>query len=291
MQNHIAQIEAYKTANYEVPAHKIAFSEWNPEGVETLVCLHSLIANSHDFDFLADVVCKDFRVIAIDMPGRGDSDWFEDPALYNYEVYMADLFALLKILNITEMHLLGSSMGGIMGMILAGDNPTMVKSLILNDIGPEIPGPALAKIRKYLAVKFPLPNFALAKKHLQMVFKNFGIKGEDFWDHVTKYNTMKGEDGNLYMKYDVKIATSFIVDMENPEDVVFWDVWDKIFSPTLLLHANDSDILLQKTVDKMNIRHNMSVYVMHDAGHAPALFDKKEIDYIYSWLKNTVQKS
>jgi pimeloyl-ACP methyl ester carboxylesterase len=102
---------------------------------------------------------------------------------------------------------------------------------------------------------------------------------------------MKGEDGNLYMKYDVKIAHSFIVDMENPADVVFWDIWDKISCPTLLIHAKDSDILLQKTVDKMNIRHNMSVYVAHDVGHAPALFDKKEIDYIDSWLKNIVQNS
>jgi pimeloyl-ACP methyl ester carboxylesterase len=93
------------------------------------------------------------------------------------------------------------------------------------------------------------------------------------------------------MKYDVKIANSFIVDMENPEDVVFWDVWDKISCPTLLIHANDSDILLQKTVDKMNIKHNMSVYIVHDVGHAPALFDTKEIDYIDSWLKNIVQNS
>ena len=99
MQTHTAQIEAYKTENFAVPAHKITFSEWNPEGSETLICLHSLIANSHDYDFLAAAISKNFRVIAIDMPGRGDSDWFEDSALYNYEVYMADLFAILKILN------------------------------------------------------------------------------------------------------------------------------------------------------------------------------------------------
>jgi pimeloyl-ACP methyl ester carboxylesterase len=291
MQIHIAQIEAYKTDNFEVPAHKIRFSEWNSEGKETLICLHSLIANSHDYDFLGKAISKNFRVIAIDMPGRGDSDWFEDAALYNYEVYIADLFALLKTLNLSEIHILGSSMGGIIGMILASNYPSMVKSLILNDVGPEIPGLSLAKIRRYLAVKFPLPNFETAKKHLQTVFKNFGIVGEEFWDHVTLYNTIKGDDGNLYMKYDTKIAQTFIVDMENPQDVVFWDIWDKISCPTLLIHAINSDILLQKTVDKMNIRHNMSVYVMHDAGHAPALFDKKEINYIDSWLQNIVQNS
>lgn len=291
MQNHTAQIEAYKTANFEVPTHKIAFSEWNPEGEETLVCLSNLIGNSHDYDFLAEVVSKGFRVIALDMPGRGDSDWFQDAALYNYDVYVADLFAILKILKISKTHILGSSMGGIMGMILANNYPSIVKSLILNDIGPVIPGIALAKIRKYLAVKPPLPNFEIAKKHLQMVFKNFGIKGDKFWDHVTRHNTTKAADGNLYMKYDAKISETFIVDMENPQDVVFWDIWDKISCPTLLIHAKDSDILLQKTVDKMNIRHNMSVYVVHDVGHAPALFDKKEIDYIDSWLKNIVQNS
>jgi len=291
MENQIVQINSYSTENFNVPTHRLAFSEWNKNRKETLICLHSLIANSHDFDYLAEAVSNNFRVIAIDMPGRGDSDWFEDASLYNYEIYIAELLALLKMLSVSKFHLLGSSMGGIMGMILASTYPTMIKSLILNDIGPEIPGAALAKIRRYLAVKFPLSNLDVAKKHLQMVFKNFGIIGDDFWSHMVKHNTMLGDDGNLYMKYDVKIAQTFIVNMDNPEDVVFWDIWDKISCPTLLIHATDSDILLQKTVDKMNIRHNMSVYLMHDVGHAPALFDKEEINYIDQWLQNITQKS
>ncbi|MGV2333182.1 MAG UNVERIFIED_CONTAM: alpha/beta hydrolase [Planctomycetaceae bacterium] len=291
MQNHIAEIASYKTENFNVPSHKIAFSEWNNEGREVLVCLHSLIANSHDFDFLAEAISKDLRVIAVDMPGRGDSSWFEDKSLYNYEVYIADLLALLKSLNIEKMHVLGSSMGGIMGMILASNHPEMIKSLILNDIGPEIPGKALAKIRKYLAISPPFPHLELAKRHLQMVFKNFGIEGEGFWSHVVKYYTFKKDDGNYYLKYDPQIANTFSVNMENPEDVIFWELWDKITCDTLLIHGADSDILLQKTVDKMNLRHNMDLYVVHEAGHAPALFDTKEINYIHTWLKNILQNS
>lgn len=165
----------------------------------------------------------------------------------------------------------------------------MFKSLILNDIGPHLPGKALAKIRKYVGMKVPMLGEGSARKTLQKVFKYFGISDEYHWDHMLKYNTRKGKMGLLYLNYDPKISQNFIVDMENPEDVIFWDIWEKIEVPTLLIHGEKSDILLQETVDKMNERHNMDLYVMHGVGHAPALFDTKEIKYIESWLMNIKQ--
>lgn len=289
MKKQIAEIEAYEVAGHMVPAHKIAFSDSNPEGDEVLVCVHSLITNSHDFDFIAQGISKDFRIIAIDMPGRGDSDWFEDDKLYNYDVYVADFLTLLEALGIEKFHFLGISMGGITGMILASKYPEKFKSLILNDIGPHIPGPALAKIRKYVGMKVPMLGEGSARKTLQKVFKYFGIVEEYHWDHMLKYNTRKGPMGFLFLNYDPKISTNFVVDMENPQDVTFWDIWEKIEVPTLLIHGEKSDILLQETVDKMNERHNMDLYVMHGVGHAPALFDKTEIKYIESWLMNIKQ--
>ena len=289
MQKQIAEIEAYEVEGYKVPSHKIAFSDTNPEGKEVLVCVHSLITNSHDFDFLAKGLVGDFRIIAIDMPGRGDSDWFDDDKLYNYDVYVADFLTLMDALGIKKFHFLGISMGGITGMILASKYPHMFKSLILNDIGPHIPGAALAKIRKYVGMKVPMFTEGSARKTIQKVFKYFGISEEYHWDHMLKYNTRKGPLGVLFLNYDPKISTNFVVNMENPQDITFWEIWDKIEVPTLLIHGEKSDILIQETVDKMNERHNIDLYVMRGVGHAPALFDKTEIKYIESWLMNIKQ--
>jgi len=285
-----ALIAEYKVGAYIVPSHNIAFSDFNPEGKEVLVCNHSLITNSHDFDFLAQDMSKDFRIIAIDMPGRGDSDWFEDGDLYNYEVYIADFLSLMEYLEVKQFHFLGTSMGGIAGMALASKYPGMLKSLILNDIGPHLPGKALAKIRKYVGMQVPMPTYSVAKKTMQMIFKYFGIKQEQHWDHVTKYNTRKGRLGLLYMNYDPKIAQNFIVDFDNPKDIEFWEIWDQMEDiPILLIQGEKSNILTQETVDKMNKRHNMDLYIIKDVGHAPSLFEHKEIKYIESWLMNIKQ--
>lgn len=289
MQKQIVKIEEYEVAGYKVPAHKIAFSDSNPEGKEVLVCIHSLITNSHDFDFLAKDISKDFRVIAIDMPGRGDSDWFEDDNLYNYDVYIADFLILMGALKIKKFHFIGISMGGIVGMILAAKYPEMFKSIILNDIGPHIPGKALAKIRKYVGLTVPMITEGSARKTLKKVFKYFGIKTEYHWDHMVKYNTRKGKLGILYLNYDPKISTNFIVDMENPQDITFWEIWNKIKIPTLLIHGEKSDILLQETIDKMNEKNNMDLYTISGVGHAPTLFETTEIKYIESWLTNIKQ--
>lgn len=279
-----AIISAYKIDDIIVPEHELAFLDWNEFATNTVVCVHGLISNSHDFDYLATKLSKDFRVLSIDIPGRGDSDWFENQSLYQYPVYIADVLALLKSLNITSVNWIGTSMGGIMGMIIAADHPDIIKTMILNDIGPEIPGKALAKMRKYVGFAPSFPDVGAAKKHLQMIYKNFGINDDEHWNHLVKYTTFLGEDSAYRLKYDPQIAETFIVDMENPEDVIFWDLWDKITCDTLLIHGIKSDILLESTVDKMQQRENVRTYKIDDAGHAPALVEQEEIEYIYNWL-------
>jgi pimeloyl-ACP methyl ester carboxylesterase len=292
MNQHFAHIEAYKNEKgIEVPSHKISFHEWNPEGSETLVCIHSLITNSGDFTYIGDYIDKDFRVIAIDIPGRGDSDWFDNPELYDYDTYIPDMLALFKHLNIEKTHFLGASMGGIIGMVLASKYPDLIESLILNDIGPEIPGRALAKIRKYIGMNIPFPSFDAAKDFLKMAFKNFGITSEAHWDHLTEYNIKLKEDGSFRWKYDLKIAEKIVVNMDNPEDVVFWEVWDQIKSNILLIHGEKSDMLVSSTVDKMSERPNTKVYLIKSAGHPPALHLTEHIKYIESWLMNIKQES
>jgi len=280
-----AIIAEYKLDNLTIPEHKIAFVEWNPSSKRTIVCMHGLISNSRDFDYLSVKLASEFRVISLDMPGRGDSDWFDDKSLYQYPVYISDILALLKSLNITEVDWIGTSMGGVTGMALAAEYPDLIKSLVLNDIGPEIPGKALAKIRKYIGMSPTFDNFAQAKRHLQMIYKNFGVVDDEHWDHLVNHTTYIDENEKYRLKYDPQISETFKVDINNPEDVVFWDLWEKIKCPILLIHGVESDILLQHTVDKMAKSNDVEIYKMHDAGHAPALVDDEEIEHIYSWMR------
>ena len=118
-----------------------------------------------------------------------------------------------------------------------------------------------------------------------MIYKNFGVVDDEHWDHLVTHTTYIDENEKYRLKYDPQIAHTFDIDTNHPQDIIFWELWDKITCPILLIHGVESDILLQKTVDKMEERHNMSTYKMHDAGHAPALVDDEEIDHIYRWLK------
>lgn len=284
MKQQIATIASYNIEHLIVPEHKIAFIDWNENAKNTVVCMHGLISNSRDFDYLAARIASDFRVISIDIPGRGDSDWFEDKSLYQYPVYIADILALLASLDISEVDWIGTSMGGVAGMSLAADYPHLIKSLVLNDIGPEIPGRALAKMRKYVGMSPEFQDFSAAKRHLQMIYKNFGVVDDEHWNHLVTHTTYIDDKQKYRLKYDPQIAETFTVDQEKPEDIIFWDLWDKITCPTLLIHGTQSDILLQSTVDKMEKRHNMETYKMYNAGHAPALVDDKEIEHIHRWL-------
>lgn len=284
MKQKTAIISAYEVEGMQIPEHKLAFLDWNDTATNTIICIHGLISNAHDFDFLAEKLSNNFRIIAIDIPGRGNSEWFQDKNLYQYSVYIADVLALLKSLNITSVDWIGTSMGGIMGMMIAASHPSIIKSLILNDIGPEIPGKALAKMRKYVGISPNFLDFDTAKKHLQLIYKNFGITQNEHWDHLTKHTTFKGDDGIYRLKYDLQIAETFIVDLINPQDIIFWDLWDKITCNILLIHGERSDILLSSTVDQMKQRPKTSIYLIKGAGHAPALVGKEEIDYINEWL-------
>lgn len=280
-----ATIASYNIGSLFVPEHQIAFVDWNSDCKNVVVCVHGLISNSRDFDYLAARLSTDFRVISIDIPGRGDSDWFSDKSLYQYPVYISDILALLKSLDINQLDWIGTSMGGVTGMAIASEHPSLIKKLVLNDIGPEIPGKALAKMRKYVGMSPIFEDFAHAKRHLQMIYKNFGIIDEEHWNHLVTHTTYIDENKKHRLKYDPQISETFKVDVNNPEDVIFWDLWEKIKGPVLLIHGIKSDILLQSTVDKMSKREDTNIYRMDDVGHAPALVDEKEIEYIYQWLK------
>ena len=123
--------------------HRVAYREWgHPASSRTLVCVHGLTRNGRDFDVLAAALADRFRVLCPDMPGRGDSEWLKDPNDYVFPTYLTALTAVLAHADVDEVSWLGTSMGGLLGMVLAAQPATPIKRLVVNDIGPAIEVPS-----------------------------------------------------------------------------------------------------------------------------------------------------
>lgn len=271
-----------------VPAHRLSYLEFgDPANENVIVCAHGLTRNAYDFCKIASELSREFRVVALTYPGRGNSDYFANRALYNYPVYAKETQLFLQKLGIVKPIWLGTSMGGLIGMALASRHSDIFKALILNDIGPFMPGQTLARIRKYASQMHLFDDIKAAKQHLKMIYSQFGITEEADWDHMTKYSFTQNKQGQYQMNYDPNIVE------RNPKgsnkDVDIWTLWHKIQCSIMLVHGKKSDILLQETVDLMQTTKNIDLYKVEYAGHAPSLMTHDQINAIRSFAMKIVE--
>jgi pimeloyl-ACP methyl ester carboxylesterase len=270
------------------PAHQIHAQIWNPASGNAVLCMHGLTRNAHDFDFLAERLSQDYCVIALDMPGRGQSDAFSDKMHYHYGVYLADTLSALAQLGLSSVHWLGTSMGGIIGMMAANAAPQMIRSLTLNDIGCLIPAGGLSRILSYAGVH---TRFATQDEAEQMMRRNclpFGIPSDDHWQHLFKHGIVQDEEGFRFA-YDPNITASFRGEKPT-QDVNLWPLWEKVKPiPTLLLRGESSDILTHETALSMQAEHPKLHYeTIKDCGHAPALMSEEQKSLIHHWISAQV---
>lgn len=272
--------------------HNISYLEWGEKNNKDIVlCLHGLTRNALDFEYIGEALSKNFRVIAIDLPGRGKSSWLANKNHYNYNTYVKDVILLLKRLSINSVHFIGTSMGGIIGMAIATYYPKYIRSLVINDVGPELPKNTVKRIEKYVNLDISFASLNEAKGHIKKIFKHFGIIEEKDWDHIT-YNSVRLCDDNKYrLSYDPNILEGTSLrkteSSKNIRDefIDLWYLWKKIKCPSLLIHGKKSDILLNSTIEKMYLYRDFDLYEIENAGHAPALIHKNDIEMIDSWLK------
>ena len=154
--------------------HTLVYSDWGDEGANPVIGVHGLTGNGFDFDFLAeDLVQHGHRVIAVDLAGRGRSDFLDDPLGYNYDQYVADLHTLLQHLGLKSVDWIGISLGGLLGMRIAGSENSPIKKLILNDIGPTVPQAALDFIYEVIKVEYTFKDIEELEAQVNHV-RNFG---------------------------------------------------------------------------------------------------------------------
>ncbi len=267
--------------------HQLHYTDWgDPANPRVVICVHGLTRNCRDFDALAAALQDQFRVISISMAGRGKSDWLPNKDDYGYVQYMNDTTALIARITAggsKDISWVGTSMGGMLGMLLAAKPNNPIRRLVLNDVGTLIPKASMERIGAYVG-KNPLFNsFAELEQYVRKVSAPFGPLTDAQWRHLAEHNSKCDAEGRWGMIYDPGIAQPF--HKAAAKDIVLWSYYDVIRCPTLLLRGADSDLLLRETAVEMTQRGPKPKLVEFvGVGHAPALMADDQIAAVRNFL-------
>ena len=266
--------------------HRLGFEEWGDQDAPAVVCVHGLTRNGRDFDALAAGLCRSYRVICPDLPGRGLSDRLADPMLYQAQHYVTALAHLLAWVG-RDVAWVGTSLGGICGMVIAAADGSPINRLVLNDVGPFIPAAALARIRDYMVASGDSPMMArfpdieAIERHLRIVHAPFGPMSDAQWAEMARNSARALPDGRFTMHYDPRIAEP--MRGHAPVDVDLWMLWDRIRVPRMVIRGATSDILLPETFARMEAS-GAEAFEVPVTGHAPPLLDPLQIEAIRAFL-------
>ena len=268
--------------------HHMAYVEWgDAANPNVLVCVHGLTRCSRDFDFLAQALAADYRVVCPDVVGRGRSDWLRNKSLYALPQYCADMTTLLARLNVETVHWVGTSMGGLIGMALASQPESPVTRLVLNDVGPVIAAVSLGRIGEYLGKAPRFDSIGQAEAFVRFVSATFGRFSDEEWRHLTVHVTRTAADGKVEFAYDPGIAEPFreMQAASGGKDIELWPLYDGIACPTLLLRGESSDLLAHATALQMTERGPRAKLVeVSGVGHAPMLMDAAQVTPVKEFL-------
>jgi pimeloyl-ACP methyl ester carboxylesterase len=263
---------------------ELGYVDWgDPGAARTVVCVHGLTRNARDFDVLAQALAeRGARVLAIDMVGRGRSSRLTDPSGYTVGNYAIHVARFLALLGLGRVDWVGTSMGGLIGMIVAAGEQTPIARLVLNDVGPFVPKSALADIRAYLGLDLAFASFDALERHLRAIHAGFGPLADDQWRHLARHSAREA-DGVWRLSYDPLIRVPYAETAA--EDIELWETWDKIACPTLVLRGADSPILSAATAERMRASGpNAELASFAGIGHAPSLMVGDQIETVVRWL-------
>jgi pimeloyl-ACP methyl ester carboxylesterase len=263
--------------------HRVAYNEWGRrDRAQTVICVHGLTRNGHDFDDLAAALEQERRVACPDIVGRGRSDWLADKQQYTFATYCGDMTALMARLGNDSFDWVGTSMGGMIGKFLAAQPNSPIRRLVINDAGAFVPKSAPQRMLEYVGIEKAFASLAEAESYLRKIYRTFGPLTDAQWGDLTRHSVQRRLEDRAYtLTYDPDI----VAPMRSPQDLNLWSVWDEIRCPILLLRGAESDVLTPEIVDDMRRRRPQTEVVeFKGVGHAPALRDRAQIDVIRKWL-------
>lgn len=254
-----------------------------------ILCLHGLTRNARDFEDLAEHLSQSHRVIVPEMRGRGLSEYAKDTSTYAPPIYVGDVERLLSELEIERFIAIGTSMGGLMTMLMAAAKPGRIAAAVINDIGPVIETDGVARIGSYVGQGRSYPTWIHAARSLQSVhssaFPDFDL---DQWLAMAKRTLVVSQNGRISYDYDMAIAEPFSKP-DNAAPPNLWLAYEALRDvPMLLVRGELSDLLSEDTVNQMGVRNPaMRTVTVPRVGHAPTLDEpivRDSIDSLFSGL-------
>jgi pimeloyl-ACP methyl ester carboxylesterase len=294
--------------------HRVAYTEWGDHAnPHIVVCVHGLARNSRDFDYLAEALAQDCRVVCMDVVGRGDSEWLESKSDYTFSTYLSDAAALIARITTPvrsrffpelrarrphRLDWVGTSMGGLIGMMLAAKRGSPIRRLVLNDVGPLVPWNALFRLKGHVGRSGPFASLEEAEQYLREVCATFGTLTDEQWRHLTQNSVRVQEDGTYALAYDPRIGRA-LEGHRDPElplgpeflrGVDLWQTWKQVTCPVLVLRGETSDVLTREIVaDMRRDRADVEVAEFAGAGHAPALMNDEQVEVVRAFLTRADQ--
>lgn len=264
--------------------HTMRWVEWGPVDGAPVLCVHGLTRNGRDFDVLAQALAAEGRrVICPDLPGRGASDWLPHAGLYQPPTYVVALGHLLARIDAPWIDWVGTSLGGICGMLAAIIPGHPVRRMVLNDVGAFITKESLERIRDYVGNEGVFPDIAALEGYLRRVHASFGALSDAEWRHMAEHSS-RACDGGVALHYDPAIARPM---QDGPiEALDLWALWGAVTVPTLLIRGVESDLLPAEVALRMAERTGVRLAEVRDCGHAPALMAADQVELVAGFLRN-----
>jgi len=237
-----------------------------------VLCLHGLMRNSRDFEDLATHLAARYRVIVPDVRGRGLSA--RDPNFNNYQIptYLGDLMPLFTGLGFQRVSIVGTSMGGLMAMVLAATQPRLVARIVLNDVGPELDPPGLERIRGYAGKSAPVRSWEEAVAQVRSIYGPVwpGLSDER-WQRIARLSYRENAQGVPEADADPLIAER----LRDPKAAApnLWPLWGVLVKvPILAIRGAHSDLLNAATLARMQReKPDLEVLEVANRGHPPLL--------------------
>lgn len=305
----------YLRCNDADGGHRMAYWQWGQaDSAHVIVCVHGLSRQGRDFDVLAGALCAageklpgGLRVVCPDVVGRGKSDWLKNAMGYQVPAYAADLMALLAHLHagapITALDWVGTSMGGLIGIVVAGLQQALpappagtaplpaLRKLVLNDVGPAIEWEAIVRIGMYLGQSGEFDSVQQAADAMWAVSAGFGPHTPAQWLALTQpmlRPLSSAADGKFRLHYDPALALPFKQSTREATlqgEAMLWQLYDGITADTLLLRGADSDLLSPQTAHAMTQRGPRARLVeFAGVGHAPTLVADGQVAVVRDFL-------
>jgi pimeloyl-ACP methyl ester carboxylesterase len=273
--------------------HRMAYKEWgDPANPRVLVCVHGVTRVGGDFDALAASMSDRYRVVCPDVAGRGRSDRLRDPDHYVIPQYVADMVTLIARVTANgadeAVHWVGTSMGGLIGMVLASFENSPIRRLVLNDIGPVLDRAAMARIGEYIGQDVRFPSFDDGARFVKDVSSSFGPHSDDEWRKLASDVLVQEPGGDWVRHYDLGLAQPFAAitpERAEQDQAALWAAFDAIQCPTLLIRGELSDLLSHATAEEMTRRGpKPQLAEIPGVGHAPTLMHAQQIAIVRDFL-------